>query len=1210
MMEESGSGADLKLTERLQLLQEWQEEQRLKLLEQQRLQYESLRQEQEKIQHVLTIKKALSTSPVADVCGNGKCSSGYRPAPASAPSVSPEVKAPPTTNDVTPPSPLALTDSSPSERIQRAAQLRFLLQEARLGQQGLSSSASGSPSGRDRSVSSVSETGRSEVDGVTPLPDTASSDGHSDSGEHKSVRLRSRRHDYRARKLLEESIPRNEAVVKRPIPEHLKQGGYDDRPINPGLSGQVKNFEDFVEMQMKAWSVLGESPVAQGDSPQLKVSPKHTFLRKGHGLTRYTVGGLSPRAPISRSPKSFTMITNKCKSKLDARRSLPDKGAGAHQLPKSREMPEKPKALIRKGAVLRPKPAPRTRSVGRTKPNRVKVTEKMRSTAGEDERLPPKVSESSRSILSLPKEVVSNSSSASSIHIEQVMEGLSFDMNSNNTATGGNILVPANNKTAESLVWQMNNMNAKWSAMSPEKLLSSPDRSFLLKVDEVEKRNLKENDELVEFEILEKAAEDTSFCSTSSVVIRALQYHGNLTQPSFVTPRKKLPTRSLPQISEQTSDVNGLKTTDVRLPTSSSSPVEVHLLLDVLGTGSNGTDEPEVKPEQGPKPDCLRDELQTKRDETLASGLDPEEIDIVIDPANMAMNGILKVISKDEGSPLSSDSSSKYDDLGASSPSEGFEFQDNETWTDTDGNVSREAVIQVKPRKKKAKHASSASGVLMKYFPALQKKKSPSKNKPVSSPTIIALDDETKTSKLKGLTQQDLCLKMTELEKEVERFRGLSNTLDKLNQQHNESVKRLEKEAVEFEKYKLSEKKKLYALLEEEKKKLRREKQLNDQFLKTRTRTDRRDREELQILRKQVEDLQAELKKKEVRWLATQKRLQDRIRLLDTENADVKREMQEQEKQRLQAQKRQQSPPGRKMIIKCDSPPLAVATNTVPALNGVSHSPPVSPGSSLELRPAEREARSTANTSSQSSGQRSPSEWPTNESSQYQSFNDNRQTTSTNSALVATLEFDPSISLIEKSDARIEEYQHSDGAVEHIFASRKRRITYPNGTRKEISSDGQSVLVLFFNGDVKHTFPDRRIIYYFAENKTTHTTYPDGLQVYHFPNDQLEKHYPDGTKEITFPNQSVKFLFADGSEESVLVDGTIIRSIPSGNRVIQFPNGQKEIHTKEYKKREYPDGTIKYLFPDGRQETRYANGRIRIKDKDGNLVLDSHFCDT
>eukprot|EP01137_Pigoraptor_chileana_P005445 Opistho-2@48511 len=53
--------------------------------------------------------------------------------------------------------------------------------------------------------------------------------------------------------------------------------------------------------------------------------------------------------------------------------------------------------------------------------------------------------------------------------------------------------------------------------------------------------------------------------------------------------------------------------------------------------------------------------------------------------------------------------------------------------------------------------------------------------------------------------------------------------------------------------------------------------------------------------------------------------------------------------------------------------------------------------------------------------------------------------------------------------------------------------TFPNGTRKEVRADGSST-VHFFNGDVKRTNPDGRVIYYYAESNTTHTTYADGLE--------------------------------------------------------------------------------------------------------------------
>ncbi|XP_033747496.1 centromere protein J-like [Pecten maximus] len=195
-------------------------------------------------------------------------------------------------------------------------------------------------------------------------------------------------------------------------------------------------------------------------------------------------------------------------------------------------------------------------------------------------------------------------------------------------------------------------------------------------------------------------------------------------------------------------------------------------------------------------------------------------------------------------------------------------------------------------------------------------------------------------------------------------------------------------------------------------------------------------------------------------------------------------------------------------------------------------------------------------------------------------------------------------SAIDKGDSRYDELQHTDGKVERVYRTGAREILFSNGTRKEISADGLTIIVSFFNGDIKQIMPDQRIVYYYCEAQTTHSTYPDGLEILQFPNNQVEKHYPDKTKEIIFPDQTIKYLFQNGSEESIFPDGTVIRVDKNGDKTMEFPNGQREIHTQEYKRREYPDGTVKTVYPDGRQETRYSNGRIRVKDKDGNVIVD------
>uniref|UniRef100_A0A8C4WEG0 Centromere protein J C-terminal domain-containing protein n=1 Tax=Gopherus evgoodei TaxID=1825980 RepID=A0A8C4WEG0_9SAUR len=128
-------------------------------------------------------------------------------------------------------------------------------------------------------------------------------------------------------------------------------------------------------------------------------------------------------------------------------------------------------------------------------------------------------------------------------------------------------------------------------------------------------------------------------------------------------------------------------------------------------------------------------------------------------------------------------------------------------------------------------------------------------------------------------------------------------------------------------------------------------------------------------------------------------------------------------------------------------------------------------------------------------------------------------------------------------------------------------------------------------------------IYYYADAETTHTTYPNGLEVLQFPNNQIEKHHPDGTKEIVFPDQTVKRFYDGGLEETVFPDGTVVKVEKNGDKMVMFSNGQKEIHTSQFKRREYPDGTIKTVYSSGQQETKYSSGRVRIKDEEGNIIL-------
>lgn len=76
-------------------------------------------------------------------------------------------------------------------------------------------------------------------------------------------------------------------------------------------------------------------------------------------------------------------------------------------------------------------------------------------------------------------------------------------------------------------------------------------------------------------------------------------------------------------------------------------------------------------------------------------------------------------------------------------------------------------------------------------------------------------------------------------------------------------------------------------------------------------------------------------------------------------------------------------------------------------------------------------------------------------------------------------------------------------------------------------------------------------------------------------------------------------------EEWRLSDGVNVKILLNDTKILSFPNGEREIHTTNVKRREYPDGTVKIGYEDGSYETRYSNGRVRIKDSSGNLVSDN-----
>ena len=468
--------------------------------------------------------------------------------------------------------------------------------------------------------------------------------------------------------------------------------------------------------------------------------------------------------------------------------------------------------------------------------------------------------------------------------------------------------------------------------------------------------------------------------------------------------------------------------------------------------------------------------------------------------------------------------------------------------------------------------------------------------------------------------------KLAQLEIEIQQFRSENAVLVTLRKEREQVVNQLKKEMAEFERQKANELQRLEEFKAEEMKKLKKERKVFETYQKAaRAGPDRKDREEIENLKSQLSELQDEIKHKEQKWIASNQRLRDRVEQLEQENAELREEIRVLENRRLQDWKprRSEQVPAAKSDAKLvESAGTGQNVAQKPAENFQKQAERQKHVSDTKNRKQEQVSKSPVHSSS-SSGSQHTAETKlsldiNDETLQQRNNVPKPQTISplpaaTNNsgddmrplaAIRKTAPKSGSVPGMDIGDHPYDQVQHADGKVERICPDGSREILFTNGTRKQISADGKTIIVSFFNGDIKQILPDGRVVYYYADAQTTHTTYADGLQIFQFANGQMENHYIDGTKEIQFPDQTIKYLFPDGSAESVFLDGTVVHVESNGNRQITFSNGQKEVHTALFKKREYPDGTTKTVFTDGRQETRYSNGRVRIKDASGVVVLD------
>ncbi|CAH2225285.1 centromere J isoform X1 [Pelobates cultripes] len=973
------------------------------------------------------------------------------------------------------------------------------------------------------------------------------------------------------------------------------------RPIVSELKERKKSFEEFVEEQMRLEEqrLRQNTPQAPAKTEERPLTKK-PFLKRGEGLARFrSVNPKSKEDVPSLQPKVSDANVNKVE-KLQSQR----KTVSQEQVFENRsEMLKRPIQTCKDKTEQ-----PRKNAV-------LKIHNKKNTsvTQGQHERIPNRtgknvIRQEKINVLKANKENVA-------VHANSGLQRISTKTN------------------ADSLT---NVRNEEFSL----------EVSFQKRKKIWEKEKQKENFELDEFLLLEQAAEDISFSSNSSFVHKLLDQnyqidHGRLSS----TPVKQQQMKNVEHndiITRKLDPVQGKKgVLGVSKKNQSFSHVLQEQKKEDMIESINQEEKSSKFAEQSSSEfkRSLDEYERTKEDDSGIVTSSREE-----DPHCDELKGPSKNVKKDnksrdfdldlsdrensdgEESTLlgkKSNSSSEDDDSSLlSSNASPIEFDDEKTWTDLDLEnqqefcennftnkefipsayttrspvIATEKTIKRKVASKKVdellktnvttanQSPPPTSDLVIKLFPSLKPKQKP-ESQFINKPAFLEEDSDPVRSQL-------LKEKLNELENEIEKFKMENASLARLREDKEKTLESLRKEVAEFELQKTKELARIEEMKKEEIKKLQKERKVFEKYASAaRAIPDKKEREEIQTLKQQVKDLQEELKSKEVKWSNLKIRLRNQIETLLKENGELREEIKFMEKVRVDTWKKSEATESKKKPAETNVNHQRYLDSTIPSnfMEKSKTSPPVSqPEKSIKIMKSHSPGKSMKPSKSSPVCNMSNPE-PTK-------FSDN---------LLVTEQKSHSPVLKGSEDDVQGEICYSDGKIERILRNGSHVILFPNGTRKEVSADGKSTTVTFFNGDVKQVMADQRVIYYYADAETTHTTYPDGLEILQFSNGQIEKHFPDGKKEITFPDQTIKNLNTDGTEESIFPDGTIITIKPDGSKIIAFDNGQRELHTPQFKRREYPDGTIKTVYSNGQQETKYASGRVRIKDNDGNVLMDT-----
>ncbi|CAH8567737.1 unnamed protein product [Heterobilharzia americana] len=541
-------------------------------------------------------------------------------------------------------------------------------------------------------------------------------------------------------------------------------------------------------------------------------------------------------------------------------------------------------------------------------------------------------------------------------------------------------------------------------------------------------------------------------------------------------------------------------------------------------------------------------------------------------------------------------------------------------------------------------------------------------NRDDSSGSNNSIGQETSAVAPVGNDQSVLKHWINQLETEIKRFKVENANLNKLKIEVQNNLRQIELEKNCFINNKMKEQKEFEEYKEAEIKKLKKEKRVLEEYRRAlRTMPNKKDREEIERLKQELEESRTDMGKREVRWHSALSRLRTRIEELETERDELKSRISKLEEDRISLQSRLAK---LQISSNTSNPSRQRSSSLRQTINSISQSISLAPsvnGTNLKTTsdtyhrsrqpPCTRSSSSTTTTTLSRPVSRlssNPDRYGTMNGHMIMSTNQKQiysnkpcQQECSSSIVSGTRESltsgngyftgDDDCSSVGGSSGRvivkflkqktlsincivigqeklpipgtaasgtlIRSVKHTDGSIEQTYSNGAVVVSYANGSVKEIFPDATTVIVSLFNGDIKRTLPDGRVIYHYAADGTVQTTFPNGTE---------EILFADGRQEIIHSNvktgssNGLLSMTIPANPSKCLINEQVCRRLSNGDKEILLPNGQREIHSSSgIKCRIYPDGTTKTVFPDGRQETRYSSGRLRVKDANGNLLLDT-----